>query len=118
VHTRVLAVRVSGWKLNYQGRSPMMAHSGIVLVAGLHAGRLAVGTAILLVGAVTLVFNPQWTNALVTGQREAWGALLGERRSWSDRIHASRLFLRAARIFTAVISAIFVAVRIAAIANS
>jgi len=80
-----------------------------LVLATASAGRVAVGAVITLIGVVTLLFNRRWTEVAVAAQREGLGSLLGQRRAASDRLHTSRSFLSAARIFAAAVSAFFIA---------
>jgi hypothetical protein len=83
--------------------------SAVFTLVATAAGRVVGGGVILCIGVLTLAFNRRWTEVLVTGQREAVGTLLGPRRGVSDRIHTSRGFIVAARIFVAAISIAFIA---------
>lgn len=67
-------------------------------------GRAVLGAVFVVVGLLMLVFNRRVTEALVAGQRDGFGALLGGRRGVTDRLHSSRPFLIAARTFVVLFS--------------
>lgn len=79
-----------------------------LVLATASAARVGIGAVITLIGVATLLFNRRWTEAAVAAQREGVGSLLGQQRATSDRIHTSRPFLSAARIFTAAVSVFFI----------
>ena len=71
--------------------------------------RVALSTAVLVVGLGLLRFNGKFADAALTGQRETFGALLGARRGPSDQIHDSRVYRLFGRAFIGILSIAFVA---------
>ncbi|MEA2211929.1 MAG: hypothetical protein QOF83_1877 [Solirubrobacteraceae bacterium] len=72
------------------------------------AGRTVVGLIVAIVGALLILLNKPTATALVAGQREGIGTLLGSRRRASDRLHTSRAFTVFARLFVAAIGLFFI----------
>jgi hypothetical protein len=85
----------------------------MVVVASV--GRVVLGAAFVVIGLLLLGFNNRVTQALVAGQRESIGALLGSRREASDRLHSSQPFLIAARVFMILFAVIWTALAVALI---
>jgi len=85
----------------------------MLLVASI--GRPVVGSVFVVIGLLMLAFNRRVTDALVAGQRETVGTLLGSRRQGSDQLHSSRLFLIAARGFVVLFAVAWTGLAVALI---
>lgn len=77
---------------------PLVSAVSMELLAAATGGRIVGAVVVLLVGLATLVFNRRWTAALVKGQREVIGTLLGTARSASDRLFDHPALLIAPRL--------------------
>lgn len=66
------------------------------------AGKATLAIVAALIGVLILAFNGRVARALVTGNRETLGMLLGRNRKITDRLFTSRAFVVAARLFLVV----------------